>query len=222
MALIVCSQPKAGTYFLAPLLAELGIPWSRIHVTPTGYIDHSKSTPQEIRAGGTLELCPLGKTLQKLGQRVAQGHLGPCEDLLRHKVVVIVRNGRSRLRSRIQMAGVGAFRFLESPSADLFVQQSKAVAEWWTSDHPVARFKFEDMLPAMTLHVLDDLAMITGRSLKDVMAAYHNVVGKDYGTLNPDQSHHGVLQPTTELWYQKHLAELDRFLGYSPEAGRLV
>lgn len=214
MTLVVCSQPKAGTYLLPPILEKLGLPWSRIHLTRSGRIEFSDTA--EIKRGKKATPSPLFRSLQVVGNRVAQGHLGPCADLRECRIVVLVRNGRDRLQSMSEWHGLDVMDFISDPRSGLFVSQSKVVVQWLNSRPCPPVIRYEELIPDVLPGVLRRLARLTGKSVTEAQRAVEEVLGQDHGTLTPSEQKEGrgPLHPFAESWYQNRLGDVDRRLGY--------
>jgi hypothetical protein len=106
---LVCSTPKAGTYFIAEVLRHLGCESIQMHLDHTVVWDYRQRTVEEIRADSFRYMVEipleLSSRLIRPGQ-FAVGHLECCDKtkqlLRRFKKVFIYRNLRDALISQMR------------------------------------------------------------------------------------------------------------------------
>jgi hypothetical protein len=107
--IVVCSLPKAGTYFMAELLSQMGCVATQLHLSSDSFTDYRWATRKEAREEYKRFIAPLelSKSLELLlpGQ-FAVGHLGCSQDsrslLAEFKKVFLYRDLRDGLVSYLR------------------------------------------------------------------------------------------------------------------------
>jgi len=182
LVIYLASQPKAGTFFVAPILERLGFPWSRFHLTARGCLDLNGLSPAEIRAGGgkpyeASHTWCMNEARRRFGDScVVTGHVGPTLDLCDYfaddasaRLVVLMRDQEARMRSLARHPGT-------SPSVVRKAQTQARLVELWLDVWPdrVAIHSERGLAGA--------LMRVTGCDAPTVRAAIEAVRGVDHGT----------------------------------------